>query len=538
MRISDGKLNRIVKNAGQAAADAQFAGVDGVYLHGHEGYLLEQLSNRAFNRRKLGKYADWQRFGISMVEEIRRRAGPYYPIMYRIDLSLALNETYGEEGMREKALRKFTNGRSIAETLDYMENLVKAGVDVFDVDLGCYDNWWLPHPPAGMPAGCFLDISQIAKEHFAKKNIRSNAGIAVPIVAVGKLGYPDLAEQSLRAGKCDMVMLGRPLLADPDWCIKAYRGDVEKIRPCIGCQEGCINEFVDGGHPQCAVNPRTGYEDILSERPAKPDVKKRIGVVGGGPAGMCFALEALKQGHRIELIEKTGELGGKMISGAVPMIKYDFGNYLQYLRNEIAAAQAGANLKVLLNTAADIPWLKDQNYDALVFANGTLNLTPRFEGADKMPGLQAVDLLVNSGRLQNAKKVVIIGGGVVGCETAYYLCYERGCEVTIVEMLPYLMDGACTANRAYLLHYMRKGGVTIHNCAKVLGFDEGGVKVNLNVSKTKPNPYNCWQPILPKNIENPLAKKPGPENRNETIPADLVVYAMGGKADAAPFLDA
>ena len=538
MRISDGKLNRIVKNAGQAAADAQFAGVDGVYLHGHEGYLLEQLSNRAFNRRKLGKYADWQRFGISMVEEIRRRAGPYYPIMYRIDLSLALNETYGEEGMREKALRKFTNGRSIAETLDYMENLVKAGVDVFDVDLGCYDNWWLPHPPAGMPAGCFLDISQIAKEHFAKKNIRSNAGIAVPIVAVGKLGYPDLAEQSLRAGKCDMVMLGRPLLADPDWCIKAYRGDVEKIRPCIGCQEGCINEFVDGGHPQCAVNPRTGYEDILSERPAKPDVKKRIGVVGGGPAGMCFALEALKQGHRIELIEKTGELGGKMISGAVPMIKYDFGNYLQYLRNEIAAAQAGANLKVLLNTAADIPWLKEQNYDALVFANGTLNLTPRFEGAEKMPGLQAVDLLVNSGRLQNAKKVVIIGGGVVGCEIAYYLCYERGCEVTIVEMLPYLMDGACTANRAYLLHYMRKGGVTIHNCAKVLGFDEGGVKVNLNVSKTKPNPYNCWQPILPKNIENPLAKKPGPENRNETIPADLVVYAMGGKADAAPFLDA
>jgi hypothetical protein len=112
--------------AGQAAADAHFAGIDGVCFHGHEGCLLKQLSNRAFNRRKLGKYADWQRFGIDMVRDIRHCTGPYYLIMYRIDLSLALNEIYGEEGMKEKALRKFKSGRGIAETLDYMENLVKA----------------------------------------------------------------------------------------------------------------------------------------------------------------------------------------------------------------------------------------------------------------------------------------------------------------------------------------------------------------------------------------------------------------------------
>jgi 2-enoate reductase len=538
MPLSDGKLKRIIKNAGQAAADSQFAGIDGVYLHGHEGYLLEQLSNPAFNRRKMGRYADWQRFGTDMVKEIRKRAGPHYPVMYRIDLSLALNETYGEEGMKEKALRKFKNGRSIAETLDYMENLVKAGVDIFDVDLGCYDNWWLPHPPAGMPAGCFLDIAKLARDHFAEKNIRSNANVPVPIVAVGKLGYPDLAERALRDGLCDMVMLGRPLLADPDWCGKAYKGEVEKIRPCIGCQEGCISEFVDGGHPQCAVNPRSGHEDILPERPAKPDIKKRIGVVGAGPAGMSFALEALKQGHRVELIEKTGELGGKMISGAVPSIKYDFDNYLRYLRSEIGAAGADANFKLLLNTAADIPWLKGRNYDALVFANGTSNVELRFEGAENIRALQAVDLLVNPGLLQDAKKAVVIGGGVVGCETAYYLCYEKGCDVTIVEMLPFLMDGACTANRAHLLYYMKKGGVKIHNCAKVLGFEQGRVRVNLNTSTTKPNPYNCWQPILPKNIENPLAKKPGPQNRDDTIETDLVIYAMGGRPDMAPFLEA
>ena len=214
LRLSDRRLGKIIKNAGQAAADAKACLIDGVYLHGHEGYLLEQMTNKAFNRRVMGKYSDWQRFGIDMVKEIRKRVGPNYPIMYRIDLSLALNETYGERMDEVPSLKKFKKGRSIAETLDYMENLVKAGVDLFDVDLGCYDNWWLPHPPAGMPAGCFLKVSQIVKEHFANKKILSNAGVEVPVVAVGKLGYPDVAEAALRNGECDMVMLGRPLLSD------------------------------------------------------------------------------------------------------------------------------------------------------------------------------------------------------------------------------------------------------------------------------------------------------------------------------------
>ena len=243
-RLSDHHLKQIVKNIGQAAADSKVMGLDGIYLHGHEGYLLEQMTNPAFNRRKIGHYANWKTFGIECIESIRKAVGPSYPIMYRIDLSLALNETYGDRMNTVKSLKKFKNGRTIAETLEYMEDLVKAGVDMFDVDLGCYDNWWLPHPPAGMPAGCFLEVSRIVKEHFAKKNIKSNAGVEVPIVAVGKLGYPDLAEAALRDGDCDMIMLGRPLLADADWCNKAYRGEVADIRPCIGCQEGCVNEFV------------------------------------------------------------------------------------------------------------------------------------------------------------------------------------------------------------------------------------------------------------------------------------------------------
>ena len=538
MRLSDRKLTKIIKNAGQAAADAKACLIDGVYLHGHEGYLLEQLTNRAFNHRKIGKYADWQRFGVDMVREIRNRVGPHYPIMYRIDLSLALGETYGEEGMDSvPSLKRFKNGRSVKETLDYMENLVKAGVDLFDVDIGCYDNWWLPHPPAGMPAGCFLDISEIVKKHFEEKKIRSNAGVPVPVVAVGKLGYPDVAEQALRDGKCDMVMLGRPLLADPDWCSKAFAGRVEDICPCIGCQEGCVNEFVEGGHIQCAVNGRTGFEEIIPEVPPMAEHPKKICVVGGGPAGMILAVNAAKRGHSVELLEKTDRLGGRIVPGSVPAIKFDIANYLEYLRRQVKKAEEAGNLTVKLNCPAEVPTLKKQNFDAVVFAVGTKNAFPPIPGIDRVKTVQATDLLADPSLLGDAKKIAVCGGGVVGCETAYWLCYEHGKDVTVIEMMKNMMEGVCTANRGHLLHYM-KDRVTLLNCAKVTAFEPGKVHYRRNVSKGVPDPYNTWQPLLPENIANPMEKKLGPETEDGTLEADLIVLAMGGRPDDAPYTEA
>lgn len=329
--LTDANLKKIVKNCGQAAADAKEMGLDGIYLHGHEGYLLEQMTNPAFNRRKMGRYKDYEMFGLDIIREIRKRAGDSFPIMYRIDLSLALNETYQDRMNEVSSLKRFKNGRTIKDTLHYMAKLVRAGVDLFDVDLGCYDNWWLPHPPEGMPAGCFLDMSKIAKEFFRRNRIKSNTGVDVPVVAVGKLGYPDIAEKAIRDGDCDMVMLARPLLADPDWCNKAFAGNVEEIRPCIGCQEGCVNEFILGGHPQCAVNPRTGFEERFPETFIPAEKKKNIAVVGGGPAGITFALIAAKRGHNVTLYEKSEKLGGKIAVGSIPKIKFDLRNYLAYL---------------------------------------------------------------------------------------------------------------------------------------------------------------------------------------------------------------
>ncbi len=147
--------------------------IDGVYLHGHEGFLLEQMTNAAFNRRSLGHFSDWQVFGLEMVREMRKRVGSDYPIMYRIDLSLALKATYGARMETVGSLKKFRRERQVGETLDYMARLVEEGVDLFDVDLGCYENWWLPHPPNSVPSGAFLPVAHLVKQFFAEHDVRS-----------------------------------------------------------------------------------------------------------------------------------------------------------------------------------------------------------------------------------------------------------------------------------------------------------------------------------------------------------------------------
>lgn len=546
MRLSDRKLRRIVTNIGQAAADAHAMGIDGVYLHGHEGYLIEQLSNPAFNHRKLGRYADWRRFGLDMVAEIRRRVGPDYPIMYRIDLSLALEETYDEETLGSTYLGRMRGGRTVEQTLSYMEELVAAGVDVFDVDLGCYDNWWMPHPPASMPAGCFVPVARAVRERFAADGVRSNAGLPVPVVAVGKLGYPDVAERALREGSCDMVMLGRPLLADPEWPNKAFAGRVADIRPCIGCQEGCLNEFVEGGHPQCAVNPRCSFEHLMSESPAPAKSPKRVAVVGAGPAGMVCALAASRQGHAVTLIDASDKLGGKLVAAGAARIKFDVENYRVYLERQVRKQADEGNLTLELGHAATKDALAAARYDAIVCAAGAHEATPPIPGLSELVdaglAVPATRLLREPELLGQARSVTVIGGGAVGCEVAQWLAVERNVShVSVVEMLPHMMQGACTANRGHLLHALAGHGVRLLNMTRVERAEQtlGGtlMHVSRNRHKNVPDPYVSWTPILPENVVNPLAPKVGDDWHEEVIASDLVVIACGGQADDSLFYE-
>ncbi|HDP23857.1 MAG TPA: FAD-dependent oxidoreductase [Deltaproteobacteria bacterium] len=528
--LFDRECRRIIRNAGQAAADAKAALIDGVYLHGHEGYLLDQLTNPAFNRRTLGHFTNWQTFGIELVQEIRRRVGLRYPIMYRIDLSTALNATYGDRMETVTSLKKFRNERLPDMTLAYMENLVKAGVDMFDVDLGCYDNWWLPHPPTSMAPGCYLQVAQVVKAYFTERGVKSNAGLEVPVVAVGKLGYPDLAEKALREGACDLIMLARPLLADPQWPNKAYAGRVAEICPCIGDQEGCINEFVEGGHPQCAVNPRTGFEDVIPRDLAPLGRKKNVAVVGAGASGIVCACVAAARGHSVVLYEKNRQIGGWLVPGSVPRIKYDVGNYLNYLEHRLAMAQAEHGLQLRLHTHATVDLLTDEGYDAVVCAIGAEPVKPPIPGIDAEHVVQAVDVLLHPEWAEKAARVTVIGGGAVGCETAYWLAYELGKHVSVIEMLPSFMKGVCTANRGHIIHYLEDKGVELLNGTQLKSISKEYITVVRNVSPTLPDPYLTWTPLLPENIENPLVKPIKQELKEMNIPCDLVVLAMGLKS--------
>ena len=492
-----------------------------------EGYFLEQMTNPAFNRRVMGRYADWQQFGLDMVAKIRERCGAKYPIMYRIDLSLMLNATYGEKMKKIKSLKKFRDERLVIETLEYMENLVKAGVDIFDVDLGSYDNWWLPHPPSSMPSGCYLEIAEIVKNYFKEKNIKSNAGVEVPVVAVGKLGYPDLAEKALRDEMCDMIMLARPLLADPEWPNKAFGGNVQDIRPCIGCHEACIKEFVDGGHPQCAVCPTTTFENGLLDGLKKTENKKKVAVIGAGPAGVVAAKTLVLRGHDVTLYEKENIVGGTLNVASVPKIKYELKNYVDYLSKVVEDLKKQSNFKVEFGKEVSAEELKMLKFDAIITATGSSQTGLPINGAVQKHVCSAVEALKDVKRLEKAKNIVIIGGGDSGCELAYMLKYEMGKNVTIVEMASTLMTNSCTANRGHILHYLGKAGVKCYNCSTVSSIGADSVEILANVSKTVPDPYNTWNPVLPDNIHNPLAKKIKTQQMAINVDADLVVLAAG-----------
>lgn len=530
--LTDGGIRKIVKAFGQSAVNAKVSGIDGVQLHGHEGYLMDQLTSHPWNRRKIGRYRNKFQFAVDVVREIKKRCGEDFPILYRLDLTQALQESYGDT-IFQKRFKGME--RTVEAGLEMCKALAEAGVEAFDVDKGCYDNWFYPHPPA-----YFEDIPYVEEMAGSLKAYFQKHDIHAKVVAVGKMGNPEKAEEVLQNQWADFVMLGRPLLADPYWPQKVQQRRVKEIIHCIGDQEGCIQSFILGGHPCCTVNPYAGYEDV--KKLTKADRVKNIAIIGAGPGGCEAAKTLIQRGHNVTLFEKNDRVGGQLLIGSRPKIKHDVARYVENLQYQLEALTR-EGLVIHWNTSIKVEDLKDQ-YEVIICSNGLKPIIPPIAGRENMPYCESRGFLTEGMNLpSNVKKVTVIGGGIVGCELGYTLAYEKKLDVTIVEMLPDLMTGVVHANRAMLLWMMMGNGspsgkkedaiekpLQVYTASKVVKIEPG--KVHIKANRKRNDPYTPWMTLVPENIHNPFGKKLNPEDIEDIIiDTEYIIFATGGKAE-------
>jgi NADPH-dependent 2,4-dienoyl-CoA reductase/sulfur reductase-like enzyme len=331
-------------------------------------------------------------------------------------------------------------------------------------------------PPMAIPRGCLVHLAEGIKE-----------AVSIPVGAVGKIVEPKMAEEILQQGKADLIAMGRALLADPEFPRKAREGRFQDIRPCIGCLQGCRDHLYQGLPITCLVNAQAGMEAEFKIMPAAR--RKRIFIVGGGPGGMEAARVAALRGHEVTLAEKENHLGGQFYLASLPGGKREIRVYLDYLSGQLKKL----GVKIHLRQEVTPENLKEMKADAVILAAGGIPLLPPIPGIDRENVITAWQALARPEKI--GKKVVIIGGGSVGAETAEFLL-DHNKDVTLVEMLPEIAGDAEKVNRKVLLRSLGEKGVKIRVLTQATGILAEGVEVEFG-------------------------------GRRETLSADTVVLATG-----------
>lgn len=458
--ITVDEIHAIVKQFGEAAFHAKRAGFDGVQIHAvHEGYLIDQFAISMFNQRTDeygGSLENRLRFAKEIVEEIKKTCGEDFPVTLRFSVKSMIKDWRvgalpGEE-FEEK-------GRDTEEGLKAAQLLESYGYDALDTDVGTYDAWWWNHPPMYQKKGLYREYCKMVKEV-----------VDIPVFCAGRMDNPDMALEAIENGECDVIDLGRPLLADPDYCNKLRCGKITQIRPCISCHEGCMGRVASYSLLNCAVNPQAARERVNAYEPILK--KKKVLIVGGGVAG-CEAARVLAiRGHQPVVYEKGSRLGGNLIPGGAPDFKEDDIALADWYTNELNRL----GVHVHLNTELNEEEIKAMDYDTVILATGS---KPKvFSLGDDSHTYTAEQVLLK--QKDAGKKTIVVGGGLVGCETALWLA-QNGIHVTIVEALDKVMavnGPLCAANKEMLEALLPFNGVEIITGAKVTEFANGEVKVD------------------------------------------------------------
>lgn len=460
--LTTGEVETIVKRFGEAAIIAKSVGFDGIEIHAvHEGYLLDQFAIASFNRRTDKYGGDLKRrlrFAIEIVETIKSINGENFPVCLRYTIKSYI-KAQQQGGVPNEEFKEL--GRDLEEGLEVAKILERAGYDAFNADAGSYEASYWPHPPNYQDKGCYLPLTEKLKRE-----------VHVPIIVAGKLNDPEVAKKALSGNQADAIALGRGLLADPYWPKKTMTGEVERIRPCLGCHDGCFGRILMGKPLSCTVNPAVGREKWYGIHLAT-NVKKVI-VIGGGIAGLEAARVSAIRGHKVKLFEKSDKIGGHLVAGSIPDFKKEVKALIEWYRRELDEL----HVKIITNKEVT-PQLVEKERPEIVFvATGSSPKIPNIFRMDHKNVATAEDILL--GRIRAGDSIVIIGGGQVGCETALWLA-KQSKKVLIVETLNDLMGAGMTVphpNRIMLIDLLKFHQVDIYTNTSCVDLTENGVLVN------------------------------------------------------------
>ena len=466
--VSEEMLMAIIDKMCACAVRAQKAGVDVIQIHGDRlnGCLCSTRMNHRTDKFG-GSLENRVRFARMLTRAIRK-AVPDMVIDYKLSI---VTPQRGKGGIDE------------ADAVQFAQWLVEDGVDMFHVAQANHTgNMADTIPPMGVqPYGFFVKIAGDIKK-----------AVNVPVSAVGRIVDAEMAARVIESGMADMVAMGRPLLADPDWGTKIAAGKACDIRRCISCNKGCTDAIQNRQFLSCVLNAENGYENTRSIQPAAQ--KKKIAVLGGGPAGLEAARVAALRGHDVTLFEKTTTLGGQLNIACVPPRKEEMRRAAQDLIH--AVCNAGVHLCMGQTRTAE--QLKDAGFEAVINAVGAHSAAPRIPGIDSVNVADAWKVL--AGEQQVYGTVAVIGGGMVGCETAEYLA-ARGCKVSVIEMMDKIAAGESTTILPTLLENYKTYGVEQYPSHKVKEF-----RMNAVVCENK-------------------------DGADVTIPCDYIVLAMGARSN-------
>ena len=441
--LTIGAIQDLVKKFGDAADRAVQAGFELIEIHGAHGYLINQFLSRFSNIREDiygGDIPGRTRFAQEIVREVRKRVGDEYPVSFKIS-----------------AVEFVKDGLHVEESLEILKILVKEGVDVIQVSAGndATPEWICQ--PMFMEKACLTDFAWAIKKE-----------LSVPVMAVGRINEPRLAEDIIKTGKADLVCIGRGLLADPAMPKKAREGRLDDIRTCIACNT-CMQSIFRRGRVECLVNPTLGREKEMAFRPT--ETPKKVMVVGAGPGGLNVAWVAARRGHNVHLFERQPGLGGQLTLGSITHYKKELLKLIRFQTKQIERFGVTCHL----NREVTPDTLKDHSPDVVVLATGSVPVYPEIDGIDSALVI-SIDEALNGVEGTKGKKTVVVGGGPTGCEIALHLS-ENGHQVTIVEMLPGLGSQLESMTKKILLQKLQENRVVFKTSCKLIRIQENGVVI-------------------------------------------------------------